>query len=164
MVVSDPELWKKHGAEIEALANQGARVLLLFDGGKSYTVGGNEYKSATLNGLTFAARNKDHPVTHGFETDELSFWYDRTEKRIGFIADEALPDDRLSPLVFTYENDWMKLYTFSGLQTLSKKKIPLLGQLITGAGCIFMSTIRFAAFCGAAPAADALLRNCLIGD
>jgi hypothetical protein len=155
-LVSDPALWARHGREIEARVKGGASAVFMLEGGEGFTVEGVRYSTEPVNGLTFIARDAAHPVTSCFEDDELSFWYDRGEGAIGWVADRRISGGSLAPLAFTYQKPgWFDP------ASLPKRRLPVLGEAAMGRGRVLFSTIRFPAFCGAVPAAGLLLRNCL---
>lgn len=156
LAVSDAKLWANVQRDAEKLIHSGARALFLPpEDGSSYELGGSHVEYKQMNGLFFVAMDTAGELGC-FDADELSFWYDKEVDALGFIADRFIAGGDMLPLAFTYEKP-----DFFGTIWGFKKRLPVLGKMSLGKGAAYVSSIRFAALCGANPPADELVGLCL---
>lgn len=104
-------------------------------------------------GLSFVARNAEHPTTKEFRPNDFSYLYDQEEDCFGFIAEKYIDYD-LIPLLFTYD-----MPEFGVSVKGAKKKLPIVGEMSLGKGKLILSTLNIKGMIGKNPVVDRFIRS-----
>jgi len=139
----------------------GARALLLRRGEGAWSVGDAvEVPIAGRDGLTFLAPADGEPESAALEPDDLSFLYDATAARTGFVADSALDATSLTPLAYALDAD-RRLGT--EWEPADTERRPVVGRRAYGDGAVYLSELLLEGRVGENPALDRFLRGLLAG-
>ena len=120
-------------------AREGATVVvqILGEGEDQIEIDGVTIPVRAMNGVSFLARNADHPLTGDFHPDDFRFWYNAEKDYIDHLATSYLDADELESLLFSYQKpDFFK--SISGW----KRRMPVVGILPYGRGQLIFSTLK----------------------
>ena len=113
----------------------------------------------SMKGLTFLARNPQHPLTQDFYPMDFSYTYNGKKDEIDFIASRFYDTDKLLPLLYTYQKP-----KFFESAKGEKRKLPVVGQMKYGKGRIFLSLLPLEGFVGKNPVIDRFLHSLIYGE
>jgi len=173
IVVESPAALEDHRTEVLAAVEEGGRLVLLRQGGTAaWDLGDRRVETTALEGmwgheagLSFVARDADHPATAPFEPMDFAYRYSGVSDRIDYLADSYLDDGAIRPLLYTYDGvgDFEGTVEGAHWDRDHAERVPVVGQLACGDGDVIASELRLAGRVGVEPVIDHLLVN-LLGD
>ena len=140
LIIDNFDFHTKNIDEVLDKVRSGANAVFLmssFEPG-NIMIGETEVAIKPMNGIFFAARNKNDPLTSELPEDAFSFPYNNKLGYIGFVADKYIKCDGITPLFFTYEKP-----AFHESKRGEKRKLPVAGYLPYGSGRLYITTIPF---------------------
>lgn len=136
--------------------NKGAKLLILT--GNDYNMKGQiadrNFKVIRINGIFFAAINKENEKMKGFKTEDFSYFYNCEADMIDFISDAYIDCDELEPLIFTYRKS-----SFNTEELRRKKKLSIAGSFKVGKGEVILCAISMEGKLSCNPVLDRFIIN-----
>jgi hypothetical protein len=155
-IISDINSFYENQKSIVEKVKSGARLVFIRDdeNGLQGEIEGIKFNTKKLNGVFFAAINKEDKRMKEFRSGDFSYWYNSEQDIIDFTADSFIDCEKAEPLIYTYGKSG-----FYNPEKGMKKRLPVVGSVKLGKGEIILCCIPLKGKIGYNPVLDRFLAN-----